>query len=76
MVLVGTGPRGGEGVGARPAWVGELFTRKYERASGLTWHEERQPPARQLQGCAPDGWRRARAAAGPGYCCPAATAVT
>jgi pimeloyl-ACP methyl ester carboxylesterase len=26
LVLAGTGPRGGEGVGALPAWVAELFT--------------------------------------------------
>jgi pimeloyl-ACP methyl ester carboxylesterase len=31
LVLVGTGPRGGEGIGALPPWVAELFTRKYER---------------------------------------------
>ena len=31
LVLVGTGPRGGEGIGALPAWVAELFTRKYPR---------------------------------------------
>lgn len=31
LVLVGTGPRGGEGLGALPAWVAELFTRKYEQ---------------------------------------------
>src|SRR6202035_4410335 len=31
LVLVGTGPRGGEGFGALPPWVAELFTRKYER---------------------------------------------
>jgi pimeloyl-ACP methyl ester carboxylesterase len=35
LVLVGTGPRGGEGIGARPAWVGELFTRKYERQEDM-----------------------------------------
>jgi pimeloyl-ACP methyl ester carboxylesterase len=35
LLLVGTGPRGGEGVGAFPAWVAELFTRKYERHDGL-----------------------------------------
>jgi pimeloyl-ACP methyl ester carboxylesterase len=35
LVLVGTGPRGGEGLGARPAWVGELFTRKYERQEDM-----------------------------------------
>ena len=35
LVLAGTGPRGGEGVGARPAWVGELFTRKYERQEDM-----------------------------------------
>jgi pimeloyl-ACP methyl ester carboxylesterase len=28
---IGTGPRGGEGLGALPAWVAELFTRKYEQ---------------------------------------------
>jgi pimeloyl-ACP methyl ester carboxylesterase len=31
LVLVGTGPRGGEDLGALPAWVAELFTRKYEQ---------------------------------------------
>jgi pimeloyl-ACP methyl ester carboxylesterase len=35
LVLVGTGPRGGEGIGARPVWVGELFTRKYERQEDM-----------------------------------------
>jgi pimeloyl-ACP methyl ester carboxylesterase len=35
LVLVGTGPRGGEGIGARPAWVAELFTRKYERQEDM-----------------------------------------
>jgi pimeloyl-ACP methyl ester carboxylesterase len=35
LVLVGTGPRGGEGIGASPAWVGELFTRKYERQEDM-----------------------------------------
>ena len=35
LVLAGTGPRGGEGIGARPAWVGELFTRKYERQEDM-----------------------------------------
>jgi pimeloyl-ACP methyl ester carboxylesterase len=35
LVLVGTGPRGGEGVGALPAWVAELFTRKYERQEDM-----------------------------------------
>ena len=35
LVLVGTGPRGGEGIGARPAWVGELFTRTYERQEDM-----------------------------------------
>jgi pimeloyl-ACP methyl ester carboxylesterase len=29
LLLVGTGPRGGEGIGTLPAWVAELFTRKY-----------------------------------------------
>lgn len=35
LVLVGTGPRGGEEIGARPAWVGELFTRKYPRQQDM-----------------------------------------
>jgi pimeloyl-ACP methyl ester carboxylesterase len=35
LVLVGTGPRGGEGIGALPAWVAELFTRKYERPEDM-----------------------------------------
>ena len=35
LVLVGTGPRGGEGIGALPAWVGELFTRKHERQEDM-----------------------------------------
>jgi pimeloyl-ACP methyl ester carboxylesterase len=35
LVLVGTGPRGGEGIGALPAWVAELFTRKYERQEDM-----------------------------------------
>ncbi|MDX6342244.1 MAG: hypothetical protein QOH87_2382, partial [Trebonia sp.] len=35
LVLAGTGPRGGEGVGALPAWVAELFTRKYERQEDM-----------------------------------------
>jgi pimeloyl-ACP methyl ester carboxylesterase len=35
LVLAGTGPRGGEGIGASPAWVGELFTRKYERQEDM-----------------------------------------
>jgi pimeloyl-ACP methyl ester carboxylesterase len=35
LVLVGTGPRGGEGVGALPAWVAELFTRKYEQQEDM-----------------------------------------
>jgi pimeloyl-ACP methyl ester carboxylesterase len=35
MVLAGTGPRGGEGIGALPAWVAELFTRKYERQEDM-----------------------------------------
>jgi pimeloyl-ACP methyl ester carboxylesterase len=26
LVLVGTGPRGGDGIGASPAWVADLFT--------------------------------------------------
>jgi len=33
--LVGTGPRGGEGIGALPAWVAELFTRKYQRQEDM-----------------------------------------
>jgi pimeloyl-ACP methyl ester carboxylesterase len=35
LVLVGTGPRGGEGVGALPPWVAELFTRKYEQQEDM-----------------------------------------
>jgi len=35
LVLAGTGPRGGEGVGALPAWVAELFTRKYQRQEDM-----------------------------------------
>jgi pimeloyl-ACP methyl ester carboxylesterase len=35
LILVGTGPRGGEGVGALPSWVAELFTRKYERQEDM-----------------------------------------
>jgi pimeloyl-ACP methyl ester carboxylesterase len=35
LVLVGTGPRGGEGIGALPAWVAELFARKYERQEDM-----------------------------------------
>jgi pimeloyl-ACP methyl ester carboxylesterase len=35
LVLVGTGPRGGEGLGALPPRVAELFTRKYERQEDM-----------------------------------------
>jgi pimeloyl-ACP methyl ester carboxylesterase len=35
LVLVGTGPRGGEGLGALPAWVAELFNRKYEQQQDM-----------------------------------------
>ena len=35
LVLVGTGPRGGEGLGTLPAWIAELFTRKYERQEDM-----------------------------------------
>jgi pimeloyl-ACP methyl ester carboxylesterase len=35
LVLVGTGPRGGEGIGALPGWVAELFTRKYEQQEDM-----------------------------------------
>lgn len=35
LVLVGTGPRGGEEIGARPEWVGELFTRTYPRQEDM-----------------------------------------
>src|ERR1700733_10345202 len=35
LVLVGTGPRGGEGLGALPAWVAELFTRKYDQQEDM-----------------------------------------
>ena len=33
--LVGTGPRGGEGIGALPAWVADLFTRTYQRQEDM-----------------------------------------
>jgi pimeloyl-ACP methyl ester carboxylesterase len=35
LVLVGTGPRGGVDIGNLPAWVAELFTRKYERQEDM-----------------------------------------
>jgi pimeloyl-ACP methyl ester carboxylesterase len=35
LVLIGTGPRGGEGIGARPDWVGKLFARKYQRQEDM-----------------------------------------
>jgi pimeloyl-ACP methyl ester carboxylesterase len=35
LVLVGIGPRGGEGIGALPGWVAGLFTRKYERQEDM-----------------------------------------
>ena len=35
LVLVGTGPRGGEGIGAPPAWVADLFIRKYDRQEDM-----------------------------------------
>jgi len=35
LVLAGTGPRGGEGIGALPGWVAELFTRKYEQQEDM-----------------------------------------
>jgi pimeloyl-ACP methyl ester carboxylesterase len=35
VVLVGTGPRGGQGIGASPAWVAELFTRKYPQQEDM-----------------------------------------
>jgi pimeloyl-ACP methyl ester carboxylesterase len=35
LVLVGTGPRGGEGIGARPDWVGKLFARKYQQQEDM-----------------------------------------
>jgi len=35
LVLVGTGPRGGEAIGALPPLVAELFTRKYERQEDM-----------------------------------------
>jgi pimeloyl-ACP methyl ester carboxylesterase len=35
LVLAGTGPRGGEGIGSLPAWVAELFTRKYQRQEDM-----------------------------------------
>jgi pimeloyl-ACP methyl ester carboxylesterase len=35
LILVGTGPRGGVDIGNTPAWVAELFTRKYERQEDM-----------------------------------------
>ena len=35
LVLVGTDPRGGEGIGAPPAWVADLFIRKYDRQEDM-----------------------------------------
>jgi pimeloyl-ACP methyl ester carboxylesterase len=35
MILVGGGPRGGEGIGNLPGWVAELFTRKYEQQEDM-----------------------------------------
>jgi pimeloyl-ACP methyl ester carboxylesterase len=35
LVLVGTGPRGGVDIGNLPAWVAELFTKKYERQEDM-----------------------------------------
>jgi pimeloyl-ACP methyl ester carboxylesterase len=35
LLLVGTGPRGGEGIGALPAWVADLFTRTYQRQEDM-----------------------------------------
>jgi pimeloyl-ACP methyl ester carboxylesterase len=35
LVLAGTGPRGGEGIGALPAWLAELFTRTYQRQEDM-----------------------------------------
>jgi pimeloyl-ACP methyl ester carboxylesterase len=35
MILVGGGPRGGEGIGSPPAWVAELFTRTYEQQEDM-----------------------------------------
>jgi pimeloyl-ACP methyl ester carboxylesterase len=35
LVLVGTGPRGGEGIGSLPSWVAELFTRTYEQQEDM-----------------------------------------
>jgi pimeloyl-ACP methyl ester carboxylesterase len=35
LVLVGTGPRGGPGIGASPAWVAELFTRTYPQQEDM-----------------------------------------
>lgn len=35
LILVGTGPRGGEEIGSRPDWVGELFARKYPRQEDM-----------------------------------------
>jgi pimeloyl-ACP methyl ester carboxylesterase len=35
LVLVGTGPRGGVDIGNSPAWVAELFTKKYPRQEDM-----------------------------------------
>jgi pimeloyl-ACP methyl ester carboxylesterase len=53
LVLAGTGPRGGEGLGALPAWVAELFTRKYEQQEDM-WLPILFAPtqASQAAGCA------------------------
>ncbi|HXL17791.1 MAG TPA: alpha/beta hydrolase [Streptosporangiaceae bacterium] len=48
LMLAGTGPRGGEGIGARPAWVAELLTRKYERQEDM-WLPILFAPARTSQ---------------------------
>ncbi len=51
LVLVGTGPRGGEGIGALPAWVAELFTRKYERQEDMWLPILFAPTESRLAGC-------------------------
>ena len=35
LVLVGTAPRGGEGLGTLPAWVADLFTRTYDQQEDM-----------------------------------------
>ena len=47
LALVGTGPRSGVDVGNTPAWVSELFTRKYGRQVAAIAAPVRPGPARE-----------------------------